>query len=51
LAIAAVTLPWWAPRVRAQRNRTYRIGFLGVSNPAAWSTRVEAMRAGLRDLG
>jgi putative tryptophan/tyrosine transport system substrate-binding protein len=28
-----------------------RIGFLGVSTPAAWATRVEAFRAGLRDLG
>ena len=28
-----------------------RIGFLGVSTPAAWATRVDAFRAGLRDLG
>src|SRR6476646_10379733 len=28
-----------------------RIGFLGVSTPAAWTTRVDAFRAGLRDLG
>ncbi|MEO8188263.1 MAG: ABC transporter substrate-binding protein [Burkholderiaceae bacterium] len=28
-----------------------RIGFLGVSTPAAWTARVDAFRAGLRDLG
>ena len=28
-----------------------RIGFLGVSTPAAWATRVDAFRTGLRDLG
>ncbi len=28
-----------------------RIGFLGVSTPAAWGPRVDALRAGLRDLG
>ena len=28
-----------------------RIGFLGVSTPAAWAPRVDAFRAGLRDLG
>ena len=28
-----------------------RIGFLGVSTPTAWTTRVDAFRAGLRDLG
>ena len=28
-----------------------RIGFLGVSTPAAWATRVDALRGGLRELG
>ena len=28
-----------------------RIGFLGVSTPAAWAPRVDAFRAGLRELG
>jgi len=28
-----------------------RIGFLGVSTPAAWTPRVDAFRSGLRDLG
>ncbi len=28
-----------------------RIGFLGVSTPEAWAPRVDAFRAGLRDLG
>ena len=29
----------------------HRIGFLGVSTPAAWAARIDAFRAGLRDLG
>ncbi len=28
-----------------------RIGFLGVANPTAWAPRIDAFRAGLRDLG
>ncbi len=28
-----------------------RIGFLGVANPMAWAPRLDAFRAGLRDLG
>src|SRR5262245_23129974 len=28
-----------------------RIGFLGVATPAAWAPRVDALRAGFRDLG
>ena len=28
-----------------------RIGFLGVATPEAWATRVDALRAGFRDLG
>ena len=28
-----------------------RIGFLGVADPAAWGPRLDAFRAGLRDLG
>ena len=34
-----------------QAGNIPRIGFLGVSTPAAWTTRVDAFRAGLRDLG
>ena len=35
-----------------QPTRTIpRIGFLGASTAAAWTTRVDAFRAGLRDLG
>ena len=45
----------WAsplPGFAQQRAATIpRIGFLGVSTPAAWATRVAAFRAGLRDLG
>ena len=28
-----------------------RIGFLGAANPTAWAPRLDAFRAGLRDLG
>jgi putative ABC transport system substrate-binding protein len=38
--------------VAQQRSATIpRIGFLGVSTAAAWTPRVDAFRAGLRDLG
>ena len=32
-------------------GRAARIGFLGASTPAAWKPRVDAFRAGLRELG
>src|SRR5439155_233968 len=41
-----------APEARAQEQaRVARLGFLGFGTPAAAATRVEALRAGLRDLG
>src|ERR1700682_6794722 len=53
LLIAVAALLWRPLPGLAQRSATTipRIGFLGVSTPAAWATRVEAFRAGLRDLG
>jgi putative ABC transport system substrate-binding protein len=40
------------PGLAQQRAATVpRIGFLGVSTPTAWAPRVDAFRAGLRDLG
>ncbi len=49
--IAATTMPWWLLHACAQRDTVPRIGFLGVSTPEAWTTRIDALRAGLRDLG
>src|SRR5262245_4272961 len=38
--------------LRAQQSRKVaRIGFLGAGFPAAWASRLEALRDGLRDLG
>jgi putative ABC transport system substrate-binding protein len=53
LLIAVAALLWMPLPGLAQRSATTipRIGFLGVSTPAAWTTRVDAFRAGLRDLG
>ena len=42
-------LPW--PLVARAATEIARLGFLGFGNPAAAAPRVEALRAGLRDLG
>ena len=47
-ALLAAPLPGFAQQPAAAIPR---IGFLGVSTPAAWAPRVDAFRAGLRDLG
>jgi putative tryptophan/tyrosine transport system substrate-binding protein len=42
----------WPLAARAQQQaRTSRVGYLGFGPASAWATRVEALRAGLRDLG
>jgi putative ABC transport system substrate-binding protein len=42
----------WPPASRAQTPaKIARIGFLGLAPASAWSGEVEALRAGLRDLG
>jgi putative ABC transport system substrate-binding protein len=42
----------WPLAARAQQPaRMSRIGYLGSGPASAWTTRVEALRAGLRDLG
>src|SRR5262249_12368122 len=42
----------WPLAARAQQSaRVFRIGFLGFGSASTWSNRVEALRAGLRDLG
>jgi putative ABC transport system substrate-binding protein len=40
----------WPPAASAQQP-TQVIGFLGALSASSWATRVEALRAGLRDLG
>jgi ABC-type uncharacterized transport system substrate-binding protein len=46
--LLAAPLPGFAQQPAATIPR---IGFLGVSTPAAWAPRVDAFRTGLRDLG
>jgi putative ABC transport system substrate-binding protein len=42
----------WPVAARAQQSaKVARIGFLSLGPASAWSNRVEALRAGLRDLG
>ena len=42
----------WPLAARAQQPaKLARIGFLGLGQASAWSSRVEALRTGLRDLG
>jgi ABC-type uncharacterized transport system substrate-binding protein len=42
----------WPLAARAQQaTRIFRIGFLGATSASSWTTRVEAFRLGLRDLG
>jgi putative ABC transport system substrate-binding protein len=47
-ALLAAPVPGFAQQPAATIPR---IGFLGVSTPEAWAPRVDAFRAGLRDLG
>jgi putative ABC transport system substrate-binding protein len=47
-ALLAAPLPGFAQQPAATIPR---IGFLGVATPAAWGPRLDAFRAGLRDLG
>ncbi len=47
-ALVAAPVPGFAQQPAASMPR---IGFLGVATPAAWVPRVDAFRAGLRDLG
>lgn len=48
--IAALAAPL-ATRAQMQSSKIARIGFLGLTSASATAGRVEAMRAGLRDLG
>jgi putative ABC transport system substrate-binding protein len=50
LGASAVAAPW--PSLAQQRPvNIHRIGFLGATSIAAYKSRVDAVRAGLRDLG
>ena len=43
---------WWPVVGRTQQSaRVPRMGFLGLGPASAWTSRVEALRQGLRDLG
>ena len=48
LGSAAAT---WPIATRAQQHSIPVVGFLGALSASSWATRVEALRAGLRDLG
>ena len=41
----------WPIATRAQQHSIPVVGFLGALSASSWETRVEALRAGLRDLG
>jgi putative ABC transport system substrate-binding protein len=41
----------WPIATRAQQHSIPVVGFLGALSASSWATRVEALRAGLRDLG
>jgi putative ABC transport system substrate-binding protein len=52
IAFAGTALFAWPLVARAQQQaKIARLGVLSVGPPAAWATRLEALRAGLRDLG
>src|SRR5438132_569831 len=48
--LTLVFLLWFQP-VSAQNTKVVRIGFLGPNSAASTSSRMESLRAGLRDLG
>src|SRR6201985_2434211 len=52
LKLAGAAAWWCPPRARAQQSsRVWRIGYLGFGAASSWEGEVEALRAGLRDLG
>jgi putative tryptophan/tyrosine transport system substrate-binding protein len=50
IILALVFLSWFQP-VSAQKAKIVRIGFLGPNSAASTSSRMESLRAGLRELG
>jgi putative ABC transport system substrate-binding protein len=52
IVLLGSTVVTWPFSVRAQRAaKVAVIGFLGLGPASAWAAPVEALRAGLRDLG
>jgi putative tryptophan/tyrosine transport system substrate-binding protein len=52
LKLAGAAALVWPPFARAQQSsRTWHIGYLGFGAASSWEGEVEALRAGLRDLG
>ena len=51
IALGASVLAAPADSFAQQQGKFWRIGFLGVGFPADWASRIDALRAGLRDLG
>ena len=42
----------WSPAARAQQSpKIWRIGYLGFGPASSWTSQVDALRSGLRDLG
>jgi putative ABC transport system substrate-binding protein len=46
---ALLVVPFPAPAQQA--TRLWRVGFLGAASASGWTSRIEALRAGLRELG
>ena len=51
ITLAGGAAAWPLAARGQQRAKVPRIGYLGLGPASAWSSRVEALRAGLRDLG
>jgi len=51
IAILIVPIALWVQSVSAQSPKTVRIGFLGPNSAASTASRMESLRAGLRELG
>jgi len=51
MAFAAAALGAPLTASAQQKGKVWRIGFLGATTASGWAPRVEALRAGLRDLG
>jgi putative ABC transport system substrate-binding protein len=53
ISVLLVSLAFWSiPYVEAQQpKKVPRIGYLAISSPSSSSTRIDALRQGLRELG
>ena len=48
---AALALAPFIGKAQPPSAKIYRIGFLGITSASAFASRLEALRAGLRDVG